>query len=94
MKPVTDQLKSQFESQLDLVFRISRIGLGFYEKSMEANASTVRKLLSLPVTESSNPAKLTESLVSGGKIAVSHVAASFVRGIEFQQQVLASLAPK
>jgi hypothetical protein len=94
MKPAIEQLRDHYQSQLDLIFRISRAGLGYYEKVVEANTATARQLLAIPIPESSNQGNLAEALASGGKIAVAHWTASVSHGIEFQRQIFASLANK
>ncbi len=94
MRPAIEQLRNHYQSQLDLIFRISRAGLGYCEKTVEANTGTARQLLAIPITESSNKGNLSEVLVTGGKIAVAHWTASVSHGIEFQRQVLATLTNK
>ncbi len=94
MRPAVEQLRNQYESQLDLIVRISRAGLGYCEETVEANTATARQLLAIPVTESSNQGNLAEALVTGGKIAAAHWTASVSRGIDFQRQIFASLTNK
>lgn len=86
----SEQLKAHYRSQADLLLRVGRTGLEFCEKSVEANAATVRQLLSIPIPESANQNNATEMAVAGGKIAVAHWSASYVRAIEFQRQILAT----
>lgn len=94
MKPAIEQLRNHYQSQLDLIFRISRAGLGYCEKTVEANTGTARQLLAIPITKSTNQAHLAEMLATGGKIAVAHWTASVSRGIDFQRQIFVSLTNK
>jgi hypothetical protein len=89
-----EQLRNHYQSQLDLMARISRAGLGYYEKTVEANTATARQLLAMPIMEPSNQGNLAEVLVAGGKIAVAHWTASVSHGIDFQRQIFASLTNK
>lgn len=94
MRPTIEELRNHYQSQLDLMLRISRAGLGYCEKTVEANSATVRQLLAMPIMEPSNQGNLTEALVAGGKIAVAHWIASVSRGIDFQRHIFASLTNK
>jgi len=94
MRPAIEQLRNHYQSQLDLIFCISRAGLGYCEKTVEASTATARQLLAIPITESSNKGNFSEALVTGGKIAVAHWTASVSHGIEFQRQIFASLTNK
>lgn len=94
MRPAIEQLRNHYQSQLDLIFRISRAGLGYCENAVEANTTTARQLLAMPIKESSNQGTLAEMLVTGGKIAVAHWIASVSHGIDFQRQIFASLTNK
>lgn len=94
MRPTIEELRNHYQSQLDLMVRISRAGLGYCEKTVEANSATVRQLLAMPIMEPSNQGNLAEALVAGGKIAVAHWTASVSRGIDFQRQIFASLTNK
>lgn len=91
MRPAIEQLRNHYQSQLDLIVHISRAGLGYYEKTVEANTATARQLLAIPTTKSTNQAHLAEMLVAGGMIAVAHWTASVSHGIDFQRQIFASL---
>lgn len=94
MRPAIEQLQNHYQCQFDLIVRISRAGLGYCEKTVEANTGTARQLLAIPITESPNQGNLAEVLITGGKIAVAHWTASVSHGIEFQRQVFASLTNK
>ncbi len=94
MRPAIEQLRNHYQSQLDLIFHISRAGLGYCEKTVEANTETARQLLAIPITEPPNQENLAEVLVTGGKIAVAHWTASVSHGIDFQRQVFANLTNK
>lgn len=94
MRNAIEQLRNHYQSQLDLIVNISRAGLGYCEKTVEANTATARQLLAIPITESSNKGNYSEALVTGGKIAVAHWTASVSRGIDFQRQIFASLTNK
>ena len=94
MSSTIEELRNHYQSQLDLIVIISRVGLGYCEKTVEANTATARQLLAIPATESTNQAHLAEMLATGGKIAVAHWTATVSRGIEFQRQIFASLTNK
>lgn len=94
MRSAIEQLRNQYQSQLDLIFQVSRAGLGYCEKTVEANTATARQLLAIPTTQSTNQAHLAEMLATGGKIAVAHWTASVSHGIDFQRQIFASLTNK
>lgn len=94
MKPAIEQLRNHYQSQLDLIFSISRAGLGYCEKTVEANTAAARQLLAIPIKESSTKGNLSEAIVTGGKITIAHWTASLSHGIEFQRQIFASLTNK
>jgi hypothetical protein len=94
MKFSIDELRNHYHSQLDLISHVSRVGLGYCEKTVEANTATARRLLAIPIMKSASHGNLAELLVTGGNIAIAHWTASVSRGIDYQRQIFSSLANK
>lgn len=90
-----EQLREQFDSQLDLSLRLLKVGGLYAEKVTATHFAMLQGLLqktSLPETLSVEHSR--QSLSECGNVLVGYCKTCMQQGVEYQKQVLSELSRK
>ena len=96
MQETIDRLKNSCRTQVELSRRLCDLALDHCERLTEINSETARQFLAQTETdrEALQRGDIAGCIVASTRIATAHMTSALSSSMDWQRQVLASLAPK
>lgn len=99
MSQSLEQIREQFDSQLDLTLRLLKVGGRYAEKIMETHFAMLQGVLQGVLQKAALPERHSvehswQSLSDHGNVLVGYCKTCMQEGMDYQKQVLSELSRK